>query len=252
MAALGGGEAFSIGISAATFSVLFAMGMEAYFIMSEDMTFGKNVVAGIIFSSPFVLFLIFAANTFAKGGHITEEIVGDAILAAFSEEIAFRFIPVVLFKRPGCKKVSDAKIALISGALFAVYHLPNLVFAEHISLEIAGIVFAFCMGTYFAGIFIKSGMIFPCIAMHMVNNMLSEKSAELHPGINLIVLFMGAVLLILTLNVLRKPLAFEKITLPKRSPKKAPVKKVKSTNPAYYRKKARDDGDYLKKMAKNR
>ena len=225
----------SAGISAAFNSLLFVIFAETFMIIAKDMKFGSSFVSAMLMSVPFAIYL--AIMNMNSGRAVSPEDIGTAIFAGALEEVVFRFIPVVCYKRPGVKKTPDAKIALISAVLFGIYHIPNLAISENIVYELMGIFFAMFTGFYFAGVYLKSGIILAPMALHIANNIVFAKIGE-NTVLGIVSLAVSAVLAVFTFNVLRKETFLEKtgaflekkLSFLKKKPKIAPAKQ------GYYKK----------------
>ena len=117
------------------------------------------IVALISVGTAALMRLLGYENTAAYNETFIFAVLLHALIPAVLEELLFRFIPVKLLK-------DNAKSAIIiSSIMFAFAHA-----------NIFQISYAFAAGIIFASVYISTGSIIPCVAMHFMNNLFSLMS----------------------------------------------------------------------------
>jgi membrane protease YdiL (CAAX protease family) len=78
------------------------------------------------------------------------------------EEVAFRGIILNL----QLKKYSKNTSVVINGVLFGLFHFVNLIEGANIYLTLMQVIYACCIGTALAYMYVKTGSLIPCIITH--------------------------------------------------------------------------------------
>ena len=221
------------GISAGFNALLFVIMFEVFFVIAKDMWFRSNWFSAGLMSLPFIGYMFFV--NIGSNEKVAVSTIGTAIFAGFIEEIAFRFIPVVCYKRPGVRQYSNISIAVISAVLFAIYHIPNVMGAESKLYGMISLVYALFMGFYFAGIYLKSGNILLPIGLHIANNIVASKVPD-GSIMSIVSLGFSAILVVFTVGVLRKESFTEKFTSFVNSKISGLIRKKRPPKKGYYKK----------------
>lgn len=90
-------------------------------------------------------------------------IAAASLLVGFAEELVFRGVVVVGLRRSGAR---ESAVWLISTALFALIHLPNVVLGAEVAPTIVQTVLAFAGGTFFYVVRRATDSILPAMALH--------------------------------------------------------------------------------------
>lgn len=122
----------------------------------------------LVFPSVMLIMLLSVLTTFILGlfgkensvviyDTLTENLVRHAVLPAILEEIAFRYVPLVLLTR-----ISRRTCVFVSALIFAMIHA-----------NLFQIPYAFLAGVIFISIDIIYDSILPSLILHLINNTLS-------------------------------------------------------------------------------
>lgn len=100
--------------------------------------------------------------------------VMTAIDAGITEEIAFRAIPVsYLMKQWHSDEKKIPFTVILSSLIFGLSHSVNFITGSDASYVIMQIVGAFCTGSLFCAIYLKTGSIIPTMIIHSMHNILA-------------------------------------------------------------------------------
>ena len=91
------------------------------------------------------------------------------ILAGISEELVFRVI--ILFYFLDLLKGKKIKAVLISSLIFGLMHFINYFKVWDFELVFSQVIFAFAMGCFFAGLFLKTENIYAVALIHILFNL---------------------------------------------------------------------------------
>jgi membrane protease YdiL (CAAX protease family) len=97
-------------------------------------------------------------------GMLATILVGEA-LTAFMEEAYFRGIILCTLRRTGALPA-----VLLSSVLFGTVHLGNVFFRDSAVLVLAQAIGAFCFGVGYAALRLRTGTLWPLIALHFLGN----------------------------------------------------------------------------------
>ena len=146
-----------------------------------------------------VLYLIISKNhTF----DIKLKYLELAIMAGFTEEIAFRAIPIAFASKTKVDNGIYLKVAFITSFLFSISHLTNIFGDFGIGYVLLQTISAFCFGLFMSAVLIKTKAILPLIFAHSLYDFIAFQVA---PKFGMILsLFFNVVYLILAIRILSK------------------------------------------------
>lgn len=107
--------------------------------------------------------------------HTTKHIITFTIMslmAGFAEETIFRGLIVsYLMRQWKNKKNYIKKIMIVSSALFGLIHFSNMLMTKNNSYIFLQVISAFCIGLFFCALFLRSGLLWPAIILHFMNDL---------------------------------------------------------------------------------
>lgn len=95
-----------------------------------------------------------------------------SLIAGFTEEIAFRGIPVSLLMRQWHSEKKILTTLILTSAIFGLFHLGNLMAGADFGSTIFQVIGSAGMGAFFCGIYLRSGNLWIGIAVHAIHDLL--------------------------------------------------------------------------------
>lgn len=132
------------------------------------------------------------------------------LMAGVCEELACRALPVSVMMRDWMDEKHILVVASFTSVLFGVIHLLNIFSGKDVTATIVQVIFATCVGMFFAAIYLRTGNIVITILFHSAHDILIfiQKGAFSGAAMNLtdIVTSLGlaALMLAVALYLMRK------------------------------------------------
>ncbi|MBR1828917.1 MAG: CPBP family intramembrane metalloprotease [Atopobiaceae bacterium] len=102
----------------------------------------------------------------------------------FSEEVVFRAIPGANWMRMSGERSEILKCVLTTSVGFSLIHGINLFAGAALSSTLFQLFYAFCLGTLFCAVFLRTGSIWPCIIVHTLIDFTSFMTLDMeHMGV---------------------------------------------------------------------
>ncbi len=105
-------------------------------------------------------------------------VLSISMTAGISEEIIFRGLPLSYLKRQLRKESQVPLIVFVTGALFGLSHLGNILFGSTVSATLEQTVTTTCMGIFFSALFMRGGNIAVPILLHTLHDILMLSFSE--------------------------------------------------------------------------
>lgn len=165
-------------------SLLFILFFKRYFYpeFSGMLTKGKIKTALKISLILIIYFIIDFTILFlidkTKPGKLTSDnfilILSICLMAGFAEETVFRGVGVsYLMRQLRNNKHRIILVVIITSAVFGLTHLTNLSIGTNGGYILFQTISAALFGVFFCALFLRSGIIWPCILLHFLNDFLS-------------------------------------------------------------------------------
>lgn len=174
----------SSGFGSIITSLLFLLFFKRYFYPEFSGTLSKGKLkTAIKLSSIFIVYLIVDLSIISlidrtKPGKFSIDnfilILSICIMSGFAEEIVFRGIGAsYLMRQLKNNKYRIPLVVIITSFAFGLTHLTNLSIATNSVYILLQVISATLLGSFFCAIFLRTGLIFPTIMLHFLNNFLS-------------------------------------------------------------------------------
>ena len=95
-----------------------------------------------------------------------------SLIAGFTEEVAFRGVPVSLLMRQWHSEKKILTTLILTSAVFGLFHLSNLVAGADFGSTIFQVIGSTAMGCFFCGIYLRTGNLWISIAVHAFHDLL--------------------------------------------------------------------------------
>ncbi len=95
-----------------------------------------------------------------------------SLVAGFTEEIAFRGVPVSLLMRQWHSEKKILTTLILTSAIFGLFHATNLFAGADFGSTIFQVIGAAGMGSFFCGLYLRTGNIWISIAVHAIHDLL--------------------------------------------------------------------------------
>ena len=102
----------------------------------------------------------------------TLKVISIAVTAGFSEEVIFRGLPMSYLKRQLRSEKQVPLIVCITGIVFGLIHLTNILIGASVSASLVQFVTASFIGIFFGAVLMRGGNIFVPILLHSLHDML--------------------------------------------------------------------------------
>ena len=100
------------------------------------------------------------------------KVISIAVTAGFSEEVIFRGLPLSYLKRQLRAEKQVPLIVFITGVVFGLTHITNILMGASVSASFVQGLNATCIGIFFGAVFMRSGNIFVPMLLHTLHDML--------------------------------------------------------------------------------
>lgn len=141
----------------------------------EGALIGGNVPEGFYLDLPFIIYWIITGiamvidHTFElKGLSLTT--LNVSLTAGFVEELCFRHGIVSTLFRKYDQKEDVLKVCIISGVVFGLFHMANVLAGADPISTILQVIMSGCLGVFFASVYVRCGNLWPCIILHAVHD----------------------------------------------------------------------------------
>ena len=122
-----------------------------------------------------VFWLLLCLPDFLKGNFpqtFNLNVISLAVTAGFSEEVIFRGLPLSYLKRQLRSEKHIPLIVIITGAIFGLTHVSNILFGASVSASLVQGVTTTCIGIFLGAVFMRGGNIFVPMLLHALHDML--------------------------------------------------------------------------------
>lgn len=106
------------------------------------------------------------------------KVLSLSLSAGISEEIIFRGLLLSYLKRQLREEKHVPLIVFVTGALFGLSHLGNILFGSTVSATLAQTVTTTCIGIFFSAVFMRGGNIGVPVLLHTLHDILMLSFAE--------------------------------------------------------------------------
>lgn len=143
---------------------------------SVNFDFLKDISYLIALGAFVVMDTFVAVLAYSQVGFIALTIEGlsQALMAAIAEEAALRVLPCSVIMRSYKKKNNYLVALLFSAIFFGVIHTANLLTGAGISDTLIQVVSAFSGGLIMGALYLRTGSVIPCIAIHFIHDILTR------------------------------------------------------------------------------
>lgn len=100
------------------------------------------------------------------------KVISLAVTAGFSEEVIFRGLPLSYLKRQLRAEKQIPLIVFVTGAVFGLTHITNILMGASVSASFVQGLDATCIGIFFGAVFMRSGNILVPMLLHLLHDML--------------------------------------------------------------------------------
>lgn len=95
-----------------------------------------------------------------------------SMVAGFSEEVAFRGLPISLLMRQWRDEKKILTALILTSVIFGFIHLSNAIVGANFGSTIVQVIGATAMGIFFCGLYLRSGNLWITIILHTVHDFL--------------------------------------------------------------------------------
>ncbi len=95
-----------------------------------------------------------------------------SLVAGFTEEIAFRGVPVSLLMRQWHSEEKILTTLILTSAIFGLFHATNLFAGADFGSTIFQVIGSAGMGAFFCGLYLRTGNLWISIAVHAIHDIL--------------------------------------------------------------------------------
>jgi membrane protease YdiL (CAAX protease family) len=95
-----------------------------------------------------------------------------SLVAGFTEEIAFRGVPVSLLMRQWHSEKKILTTLILTSAIFGLFHATNLFAGADFGSTIFQVIGSAGMGAFFCGLYLRTGNLWISIAVHAIHDLL--------------------------------------------------------------------------------
>jgi membrane protease YdiL (CAAX protease family) len=95
-----------------------------------------------------------------------------SLVAGFTEEIAFRGVPVSLLMRQWHSEKKILTTLILTSAIFGLFHATNLFAGADFGSTIFQVIGSAGMGAFFCGLYLRTGNLWISIAVHAIRDIL--------------------------------------------------------------------------------
>lgn len=95
-----------------------------------------------------------------------------SLVAGFTEEIAFRGVPVSLLMRQWHSEKKILTTLILTSAIFGLFHATNLFAGADFGSTIFQVIGSAGMGAFFCGLYLRTGNLWISIAVHAIHDIL--------------------------------------------------------------------------------
>nr|WP_240942550.1 CPBP family intramembrane glutamic endopeptidase [Planosporangium thailandense] len=106
------------------------------------------------------------------GAGLLAVLVAGYAATGFVEEALFRGVILGVLRPTGVRPA-----VLVSSALFAAAHLPNMLFGQAPAITLAQAVGTFCFGVGYAALRLRTGSVWPLMTLHFLTDLLLRVDA---------------------------------------------------------------------------
>ncbi|MBR4200765.1 MAG: CPBP family intramembrane metalloprotease [Oscillospiraceae bacterium] len=108
------------------------------------------------------------------------QVLSLGLTAGFSEEVVFRGLPLSYLKRQLRSEKQVPLIVFVTGGIFGLVHVSNILFGASVSASLVQGVATSCIGIFLGAVFIRGGNVFVPILLHSLHDMfvLSFQAAD--------------------------------------------------------------------------
>lgn len=108
--------------------------------------------------------------------------IGMALMAGFCEETAFRGLSLSYLMRQWKEESEIIPAVMLTSGLFALVHGSNLLAGADVGSTILQIAAALGIGVFLGAVVLRSGNLWPVIAVHTVNDAIAFLNTKGHSG----------------------------------------------------------------------
>ena len=101
-----------------------------------------------------------------------------ALSAGFSEEVAFRGLPLSYLKRQLRSEKQIPLIVIVTGAVFGLFHIFNILVGASVSASIVQSISAVSIGIFLGAVFMRGGNLLVPILLHSLHDVLMLSFSE--------------------------------------------------------------------------
>ena len=144
---------------------------------------GGNIKEGMLMNLWFIIYWIIAGiamvidKTFELKP-LTMQTLRACLAAGFVEEIAFRHGIASTMLRNRNQKDQLIKVIVVSSLVFGLIHLSNIAAGADLLHTFSQVITSFCLGIFFAAVYVRSGNILPSIILHTVHDIYAICTSE--------------------------------------------------------------------------